>query len=192
MLLLTLSFTPPFGSVELGLVVNYSNICVSLPSAVGTFLFVMREKKVVMEGESHSRVGWAEPIVQWQSWTSITLVGKTVFRLGTKKKNYNFPRRIEPQTFGFRAPMLYHWTTVTLWWAMQITKFSYDTVVYRSIATRNPKVWGSILHGISSHIFTEYPLHIFFTEVKTYHLSYYIYKHEAIDNADPSSMQDAC
>lgn len=45
MLLLTLSFTPPFGSVELGLVVNYSNICVSLPSAVGTFLFVMREKK---------------------------------------------------------------------------------------------------------------------------------------------------
>ena len=67
MLLLTLSFTSRFGSVELGLVVNYSNICVSLPSAVGTFLFVMREKKVIMKGESHSRVGWAEPIVQWQS-----------------------------------------------------------------------------------------------------------------------------
>ena len=32
----------------------------------------------------------------------------------------------------------------------------------------------------------------FFTELKTYHLSYSIYKHEAIDFADPRSMQDAC
>ena len=32
----------------------------------------------------------------------------------------------------------------------------------------------------------------FFTELKTYHLSYSIYKHDAIDIADPSSMQDAC
>ena len=192
MLLLTPSFTPRFGSVELGLVVNYSNICVSLPSAVGTFLFVMREKKSYHGGwiTQPGGMGW--------TYSSMAVVnehnagGENRFSSWDKEKNYNFPRRIEPQTFGFRAPMLYHWTTVTLWWAMQITKFSYDTVVYRSIATRNPKVWGSILHGISSHIFTEYPLHIFFTEVKTYHLSYSIYKHEAIDNADPSSMQDAC
>ena len=33
----------------------------------------------------------------------------------------------------------------------------------------------------------------FFTELKTYHLSYFsIYKHYAIDIADPSSTQDAC
>ena len=30
----------------------------------------------------------------------------------------------------------------------------------------------------------------FFTELKTYHLSYPIYKHDAIDIADLSSMQD--
>ena len=32
----------------------------------------------------------------------------------------------------------------------------------------------------------------FFTEPKTYYLSYSIYKHDAIDIADPSSMQDEC
>ena len=31
----------------------------------------------------------------------------------------------------------------------------------------------------------------FFTELKTYHLSYCIHKHEAIDIADPSCMQGA-
>ena len=31
-----------------------------------------------------------------------------------------------------------------------------------------------------------------FTGLKTYHHSYLIYKHDAIDIADPSSMQDAC
>ena len=28
--------------------------------------------------------------------------------------------------------------------------------------------------------------------LKTYHVSYSIYKHDAIDIADPSSMQDVC
>ena len=32
----------------------------------------------------------------------------------------------------------------------------------------------------------------FFTGLKTYHLSYTIYKHDAINIADPSIMQDAC
>ena len=32
----------------------------------------------------------------------------------------------------------------------------------------------------------------FFTKLKTFYLSYSIYKHDAIDIADPSSMQDAC
>ena len=31
-----------------------------------------------------------------------------------------------------------------------------------------------------------------FTELKTSHLSYSIYRHDAINIADPSSMQDAC
>ena len=30
----------------------------------------------------------------------------------------------------------------------------------------------------------------FFTDFKTYHLSYCIYKHDAIDIADPNRMQD--
>ena len=32
----------------------------------------------------------------------------------------------------------------------------------------------------------------FFTELKTYNLSYSIYKHDAMDIADPSSWQDMC
>ena len=32
----------------------------------------------------------------------------------------------------------------------------------------------------------------FFTELKTYHPSCSIYKHDAFDTADPSIMQDAC
>ena len=32
----------------------------------------------------------------------------------------------------------------------------------------------------------------FFTELRTYHLSYSINKRDAINVADPSSMQDAC
>ena len=44
----------------------------------------------------------------------------TFFRLITsvgQRNNSEFPRGIEPQTFGFRAPMLYHWVTASLWWA---------------------------------------------------------------------------
>ena len=32
----------------------------------------------------------------------------------------------------------------------------------------------------------------FFTELKSYHLSYSIYKHNTIDTTDPNSTQDAC
>ena len=32
----------------------------------------------------------------------------------------------------------------------------------------------------------------FFTELKTYDLSYSIYKHDAIDIADPNNMQGGC
>ena len=32
----------------------------------------------------------------------------------------------------------------------------------------------------------------FFTKLKTYHFSYSIYKHDAMDIADPRSLQDMC
>ena len=60
-------------------------------------------------------------------------------------------------------------------------------------------VWGSIPHGNSE--FFPCPTLVtrckniflyFFTELNTYHLSYYIHKYGAIDIADPSSIQDAC
>ena len=64
---------------------------------------------------------------------------------------------------------------------------------------RNPKVWGSIPHGTSEffHSLTlvtgrKKILFYFFTELKTHRLSRSIYKHYAIDIADPNSIQDAC
>ena len=45
-----------------------------------------------------------------------------VLSLAWDKKNSEFPQGIEPQTFGFRAPMFYHWATETPLWARSITK----------------------------------------------------------------------
>ena len=56
--------------------------------------------------------------------------------------------------------MLYHWATKTPRWARSSVKF-------------HMKKNNSLYH---------------LTELKIYHLSYYIYKHEAIDIADPYSM----
>ena len=50
----------------------------------------------------------------------------------------------------------------------------------------NVYIAGSV--EIFLHFSTEF---YYFTELKTYHLSYSIYKHDAIDIADPSSIQDA-
>ena len=44
-----------------------------------------------------------------------------VLSLAWDKKNSEFPQGIEPQTFGFRAPMFYHWATETPLWARSIT-----------------------------------------------------------------------
>ena len=60
----------------------------------------------------------------------IEILDKIFLRLVTsvgQSKNSEFPSGIEPQTFGFRAAMLYHWATETLWWVRPITKFIYDT-----------------------------------------------------------------
>ena len=57
---------------------------------------------------------------------NIKKVRKMFFRLVTsvgQRKNSESPWGIEPQTFGFRASMLYHWATETPRWAWFITKF---------------------------------------------------------------------
>ena len=89
-------------------------------------------------------------------------IKKGVFRLvtsvGQRKRS---SCGIEPQTFGFRTPIFYHWARI----------FLCPTLVARRKTS----------------------FFIFFTELKTYHAFYIsIYKHYAIDIADPSSMQDAC
>ena len=49
-----------------------------------------------------------------------------------------------------------------------------------------------ILYSGSVEIFLHFSTEFYyFTELKTYDLSYSIYKHDAIDTADPSSIQDA-
>ena len=40
---------------------------------------------------------------------------------GTRKTSES-PWGMEPQTFGFRSPMLYHWATETPWWVKTLTK----------------------------------------------------------------------
>ena len=40
-----------------------------------------------------------------------------------KRKKPEYPWGIEPQTFRFCAPFLYHWATETLWWRRSIQKF---------------------------------------------------------------------
>ena len=51
---------------------------------------------------------------------------KGVFRLVTgvgRKKILSSHEKSNPTTFGFRAPMLYHWATGNLRWTRSITKF---------------------------------------------------------------------
>ena len=40
-------------------------------------------------------------------------------------QEWESPWGIKPQTFGFCALMLYHWTTGTLWWARHISKSTF-------------------------------------------------------------------
>ena len=51
------------------------------------------------------------------------------------KKNFESPSGIEPQTFGFHAPMFYHWATETLQWGRSITKWMMDGLWYCSLKT---------------------------------------------------------
>ena len=60
----------------------------------------------------------------------IEVLRKIFVRLVTsvgQRKNSESPWGIEPQTFGYRAPMLYHWATETPRWARGLLRSSYDT-----------------------------------------------------------------
>ena len=113
-------------------------------------------------------------------------IEKDVFRLVTsvgQRKNSESPWGIEPQTFGFRARMPYHWATET----------KGSKVSAESEGLRFDSSWGlesysfSLARDKKKNIFL-----YFFTELKTYHISYSNYKHDTIDVTNPSSMQDAC
>ena len=66
---------------------------------------------------------------------------------------------------GFRTPMLHHWATSRI----------PCIFVSRSSSWQDEKIFLYLFNGL-----------------KTYHLCYSIYKHDAIDIADPSKMQDKC
>ena len=91
-----------------------------------------------------------------------------------ERKNSESPWGIKPQTFGFRARMPYHWATET-------------KVSAESEGLRFDSSWG--LRSYSFSLVREKKKNIFlyfFTELKTYQISYSIYKHYAIDVANPS------
>ena len=108
-----------------------------------------------------------------------------------RRKNFESPRGIEPQTFGFRAPILclifmYKHDSIDI---ADPCSMQENRVVESlwlsgmSIGARNPMVWGSIPHG-EWRIFSlsnarERMKNIFlyfFTEPKTYPSSYSIGK----------------
>ena len=67
---------------------------------------------------------WLWYIFKYLSY--IIILRERFFRLVTsvgQRKNSEYLRGIEPQTFRFRAPMLYQLATETLRWARSITKF---------------------------------------------------------------------
>ena len=94
-----------------------------------------------------------------------------------QRKDSESPWGIEPQTFGFRAPMLYHWATETLQWA----KFMFVNRIREMVSFELGK-------EREKDVF--YPTLV--TRIKNNYLSYSIYKHDSINIADLSSMRNAC
>ena len=64
---------------------------------------------------------------QWQLSSILFSEFITNFNKRRSKKDSESPWGIEPQTFVFRAPMLYYWAKETLRWARSITKFIWHT-----------------------------------------------------------------
>lgn len=73
------------------------------------------------------------------------------------KKNSEFSWGIEPQTLGFRTPMLYHWTTEIWWWGRPITKLINDMPCIL--------LWLAMLMALQTNIYTTHllKLHISFS-----------------------------
>ena len=73
-------------------------------------------------------------VLLYQEWCFFRLVTSV-----GQRKNSESSRGIEPQTFGFRAPMLYHWATETPRWrgaARSVTKLKIPLI---SLSTL--KIW---------------------------------------------------
>ena len=64
-----------------------------------------------------------------------------VTSMGQRKK-FKSPWGIEPQTFGFRTPVLYHWSTETLWlvrptlWSLYMTFGDSEVFLWPMLLTR--------------------------------------------------------
>ena len=73
---------------------------------------------------------------------------KMVFRHVTsvgQRKNSEYPWGNEPQTFAFRAPMLYHWAIETPQWVRSITKFLFFSLSIRRFVCQS-KYFVSSVH----------------------------------------------
>ena len=104
------------------------------------------------------------PRIRWMvSFELGKEIEKDVFRHFTsmgERKNSESPWGIKPQTFGFRARMLYHWATET-------------KVSAESEGLRFNSSWGLRIFSFSqARDITKDIFLYFFTEHKTYHLSY--------------------
>ena len=131
---------------------------------------------------------------------------KDVFRLVTswgQRKNSEFPWGIEPLTFGFCIVMLYHWArigvnqtlrlseseslrfdccdiTMVIWWLSDLCSdalplsWNWST---ESEGLRFISSWGLRIFSLSkARDKTKNIFLYFFTELKTYHVSYSFYK----------------
>ena len=127
---------------------------------------------------------------------------KDVFRLVTswgQRKNSEFPWGIEPLTFGFCIVMLYHWArigvnqtlrlseseslrfdccdiTMVIWFVLWCSATELE-LECGTVGLRFNSSWGLRIFSLSNACDkTKNILLYFFTELKTYHLSYFIYK----------------
>ena len=108
-------------------------------------------------------------------------------------RSHSFPRNCNRAKKQRLLQSFIFISTITSWdygyqfWATE------TTVSAESEGLRFDSSWG--LRSFSFSLARDKKKNIFlyfFTELKTYHLSYSNYKHDAIDVANPSSMQDAC
>ena len=127
---------------------------------------------------------------------------KDVFRLVTswgQRKNSEFPWGIEPLTFGFCIVMLYHWArirvnqtlrlseseslrcdccdiTMVIWFVLWCSATELE-LECGTVGLRFNSSWGLRIFSLSNACDKTKNIFLyFFTELKTYHLSYSFYK----------------